>query len=141
LTAYKSGGVVAGERPVFVIHLFDVVSRSNRWLSVRQSTIAGNIANANTPGYKALDLEPFEKTLELTRLAMTATHPGHIADASSRTAMVEVRSADAWEVTHSGNNVSIEKELLGAGEVNRAYRLNTSIAKAFHRMILASAKV
>ena len=53
------------------IHLFDVVSRNNLWLSVRQSTIASNIANANTPGYKALDVEPFEKVLESTRLSMT----------------------------------------------------------------------
>jgi flagellar basal-body rod protein FlgB len=126
---------------VSVIHLFDVVSRHNRWLSVRQSTIAGNIANANTPGYKALDVEPFEKTLELTRLAMNTTHSGHLADSASKVADAGVRPTEGWEVTHSGNSVSIEKELLNAGEANRAYRLNTSIAKAFHRMILASAKV
>lgn len=124
-----------------VIHLFDIVSRHNRWLSVRQGTIAGNVANANTPGYKALDVEPFEKVLETTRLSMNSTHPAHMADAAAKVAAVEVANASAWDVTHSGNNVSIEKELINAGEVNRAYRLNTSIAKAFHRMILASAKV
>ena len=53
----------------------------------------------------------------------------------------ELRREEPWEVTHSGNNVSLEQELLKAGEINRAYRLNTSVAKAFHRMILASAKV
>jgi flagellar basal-body rod protein FlgB len=126
---------------VSVIHLFDIVSRQNRWLSVRQSTIAGNIANANTPGYKALDVEPFEKTLEMTRLSMSSTNAAHIADAGTKTPTVEVGNASSWDVTHSGNSVSIEQELINAGEVNRAYRLNTSIAKAFHRMILASAKV
>ena len=35
----------------------------------------------------------------------------------------------------------MEQELIKAGEVNRAFRLNTSVAKAFHRMMLASAKV
>jgi flagellar basal-body rod protein FlgB len=54
---------------------------------------------------------------------------------------VEAANSSSWDVTHSGNSVSIEQELINAGEVNRAYRLNTSIAKAFHRMILASAKV
>jgi flagellar basal-body rod protein FlgB len=124
-----------------VIHLFDVVSRHNQWLSVRQATIAGNIANANTPGYKALDVAPFEKTLEATRLAMTATQPAHMVDSASRTAETDVRKAEPWEITHSGNSVSLEQELINAGEVNRAYRLNTSIAKAFHRMLLASVKV
>lgn len=123
------------------IHLFDVVSRRNHWLSVRQSTIAGNIANANTPGYRPLDVEPFEKVLETTKLAMTATQPGHMIDAGAKAAAVDVRKSDSWEVTHSGNAVSLEQELMNAGEVNRGYRLNTSIAKAFHRMLLSSSKV
>ncbi len=57
------------------IHLFDIVSRSNQWLSVRQATIASNVANANTPGYKALDVEPFEKVMESTRLSVETTQP------------------------------------------------------------------
>ena len=124
-----------------VIQLFDVISRNNQWLSVRQSAIAGNIANANTPGYKALDVEPFEKTLESTRLAMTSTQPGHMMDDAVKATAVDVRKSTSWETTHSGNSVSIEQELLNAGDVNRAYRLNTGIAKAFHRMLLASVKV
>jgi flagellar basal-body rod protein FlgB len=52
-----------------------------------------------------------------------------------------VQDSDTWDITHSGNSVSMEQELIKAGEVNRAFRLNTSVAKAFHRMMLASAKV
>jgi flagellar basal-body rod protein FlgB len=126
---------------VSAIHLFDAVSRSNQWLSVRQSTIASNVANANTPGYKALDVEPFEKVLESTRLSMQATQPGHLADAAAKDPAVTASKSGAWETTHSGNSVSLEQELINAGEVNRAYKLNTGIAKAFHRMLLASAKV
>ena len=122
------------------IHLFDVVARHNQWLSVRQSTIASNIANANTPGYKSLDVEPFEKVLESTRLAMNATQAGHMTDGSTKAAAVDIRKSEPWETTHSGNSVSLEQELINAGDVNRAYRLNTGIAKAFHRMLLASAK-
>jgi flagellar basal-body rod protein FlgB len=126
---------------VTAIHLFDLVSRSNRWLSVRQSTIASNIANADTPGYKAHAVEPFEKVLEATRLSMNATQPGHMTDGSNKAATVEASKSEPWETSHSGNSVSIEQELINAGDVNRAYRLNTGIAKAFHRMLLASAKV
>lgn len=122
------------------IHLFDVVARHNQWLSVRQSTIASNIANANTPGYKSLDVQPFEKVLESTRLAMNATNAGHITDGATKAAAVDIRKSEPWETTHSGNSVSLEQELINAGDVNRAYRLNTGIAKAFHRMLLASAK-
>jgi flagellar basal-body rod protein FlgB len=52
-----------------------------------------------------------------------------------------LRREQPWEVSYSGNNVSLEQELIKAGEVNRAFRLNTSVAKAFHRMLLTSARV
>ena len=57
------------------IHLFNVTSRANHWLTVRQSTIAENVANANTPGFKAQDVKPFESVLENMTLAMAATRP------------------------------------------------------------------
>ena len=123
------------------IHLFSVVSQHNRWLAARQATIAGNVANANTPGYKALDVQPFEMAMQQARLAMAATSPGHMTSADANAPAPGVRKEEAWDVTHTGNSVSLEQELIKAGDVNRAYRLNTSVAKAFHRMILASAKV
>jgi flagellar basal-body rod protein FlgB len=123
------------------VQLFSIASQHNRWLSTRQATIAGNIANANTPGYKALDLEPFEMAVEQARLAMAKTNPAHLTPAGGDTSAIAVRNEDPWEITHSGNSVSLEQELIKAGDVNRAYRLNTSIIKAFHRMLLASAKV
>jgi flagellar basal-body rod protein FlgB len=124
-----------------IVNLLDVVSRHNQWLSVRQSVIAGNIANANTPAFKALDVVPFEKVIESTNLAMATTSRGHVNSPAGDVPVADVRSETDWEVSHSGNSVSIEQELMKAGDVNRAYRLNTSIVKAFHRMLLASAKV
>ena len=61
--------------------------------------------------------------------------------AYAKAAAVDIRKSEPWETTHSGNSVSLEQELINAGDVNRAYKLNTSIAKTFHRMLLASAKV
>jgi flagellar basal-body rod protein FlgB len=52
-----------------------------------------------------------------------------------------LRQSDPWETTYSGNTVSVEDQLMKAGEVSRGYALNTSIVKAFHRMMLASVKV
>ncbi len=64
-----------------------------------------------------------------------------MTSASAKAAAVDVSKAEPWEITHSGNSVSLEQELINAGDVNRAYKLNTGIAKVFHRMLLASAKV
>ena len=60
-TTRKSVGWTQSATGMTPVHLFGVLSQHNRWLSLRQATISGNIANANTPGYKGIDVEPFEK--------------------------------------------------------------------------------
>lgn len=122
------------------VHLFNLVSQHNKWLSVRQTAVAGNIANANTPGFKAVDTEPFEAVLNRMPLEMAITRPGHMAPPQPGVPMADVRDEDAWDVVHSGNSVVLEQELIKAGEVNRSYALNAGITKAFHRMLMTSAK-
>ena len=50
------------------------------------------------------------------------------------------RKEQSWEVVHSGNSVSLEQEMLKAGDVNKDYSLNTAIIKSFHRMFMSTAK-
>ncbi len=57
------------------IHLFDLAARQAQWLSVRQATVAGNVANANTPDFRARDVQPFADVLDKTQLTMAATSP------------------------------------------------------------------
>ena len=122
------------------LYLFNLVSQHNQWLSARQSLIAGNIANVNTPGFKALDLEPFEMVLENTKLQMKGSEPGHLAPEQGVSGSAEPTKSATWDILHSGNDVSVEQELLKAGEVKRAYSLNTSLLKTFNRMLISSAK-
>jgi flagellar basal-body rod protein FlgB len=35
------------------VYLLELASQRSQWLSTRQSLIAGNVANANTPQYRA----------------------------------------------------------------------------------------
>lgn len=122
------------------IHLFDLASRHAQWASVRQVTISGNIANANTPGYRALDVEPFTAVLDKTALSMTRTRAGHLDVTASGVEPGKVDKQDSWDVTHSGNSVSLDQELIKAGEVNRAYTMNTSIVRSFHKMLLSAVR-
>ena len=123
--------------PVFLTKL---VSQNNDWLSVREATIAENVANANTPGFRSKDVEPFTSVISQTQLAMTATHDGHMGTVMDAAEPSGVKKGDSWQVTHSGNSVSIEQELMKAGEVARSHSLNTAIVKSFHHMYLASVK-
>jgi flagellar basal-body rod protein FlgB len=102
--------------------------------------VAGNIANANTPGFKAVDTEPFEKVLSRMPLELAVTQPGHMTSPEIGIPVVDVRDEEAWDVVHSGNTVVLEQELMKASEVNRSFALNSGITRAFHRMLLMSAK-
>ena len=93
------------------VSLFDVLSRHSQWLSVRQSLIAGNIANASTPAFKPLDVAPFEKVLDTTKLELATTRPGHLdLPTADGAAVAAVRDEDAVEISHSGNSVNLEQE-------------------------------
>lgn len=122
------------------IHLFDLAARQAHWLSIRQRTIASNIANANTPGFKASDVVPFTDTLQKTQLTLAATSPGHLSDGDAAAPTVEMRPDEVQSLTYSGNTVSLEQELEKAGEVNREFSLNTNIVRAFHQMFLSAVK-
>jgi flagellar basal-body rod protein FlgB len=121
------------------IYLFDVASSHAQWLSLRQASIASNVANANTPGYQSEDIEPFSKLLDAKLVQVAVTSPRHMTTGESVRAQ-GMRKADSWDVVHSGNSVSLEQEMLKAGDINRDYSLNTAIVKSFHRMFMSSAK-
>jgi flagellar basal-body rod protein FlgB len=123
------------------VYLVNLATRHNQYLAARQTTIAGNIANVNTPGFKALDLAPFSDTLEQTRLTMTASRPGHMTPSNETAAAgVNVQDGEAWDTVHSGNTVSVEQELLKASATKGAFSLNTSLMRAFDRMFMSAAK-
>jgi len=122
------------------LYLFELASSQARWLELRQSTIAANVANANTPGFKARDVEPFNKVLDTTPVRLALTSPSHMQLSAVETDSRATAKKDSWEVVHSGNSVSVEQEMTKGGEVNRDYSLNAAIVRSFHRMLLSSAK-
>ncbi len=124
-----------------VVHLFDLASQQARWLSARHIAIASNIANVNTPGYKAADVAPFETVFNDSNATLTTTNPLHIgADPLSAEALTATGEGRPWEVSHSGNSVSLEQEMLKSGEVMSAFSLNRAVTKAFNQMLMTSLK-
>jgi flagellar basal-body rod protein FlgB len=121
------------------VSLFDLATRQSQWLAVRQSAIAGNIANANTPGYTAKDVEPFEKVLDRAAVSLQATQAGHLGGAGD--AAFKIKSEEfTGSIMPSKNTVVLEDQLMKAGEVRRSFELNTAIVKAFHSMMMMAVK-
>lgn len=122
------------------VNLFKLASQQANWLSVRQAAVAGNIANVNTPGYKAVDVEPFQQVLDKTRVTLAATQVGHIRGGATGDSFSVKTNTDDVALMPSENSVVLEKELMKGGEISRSFELNTAIVKAFHRMILMTVR-
>jgi flagellar basal-body rod protein FlgB len=119
--------------------IFNIASNHAAWASQRRLAVTANIANVNTPGYKAIDVAPFESYLNSGADGQARTDPRHLGGqrTANEVSMVEQVTAP---VQHSGNSVDFEQELLKAGDVSRAHSLNTAIVRSFHRLFVNSAK-
>ncbi len=123
------------------IQLFELASKQAEWLSIRQQVVSTNIANANTPKFRAQDVTPFQSVLESSYTPMARTNPGHIAGDTLGSDRVEVRDEELNSeigVQESGNTVAVANELSKSGEIKRQYDLNTQLVKAFHNMMLTA---
>jgi len=121
--------------PLYVTAL---AGRRADWAATRQAAIAGNIANADTPRYKARDIAPFRVDAERTRLQLAATDARHMIVPPLELRASEIDTADPWDVKHSANTVSLDEELMKADETARTHQLSLSVMGAFHRMLLTS---
>ena len=87
-------------------------------LAARQRTIANNVANVDTPNFKASDVN-FEDTL---KSAIDAARPGRAPDqASLNAAMTRTTLNDATTTRADGNNVDIDREMEMLSETNLTY--------------------
>ncbi len=104
----------------------------------RQAVIAQNIANADTPGYRARDLTPFEDTYRAGNRPDTllATRPGHIRD-EAVTAQAVARPMPG-AASPNGNSVSLETEMVNAVDVKQQHDMALSIYRSVSEIIRAS---
>ena len=119
------------------VYLFTLASQHERWATVRQAALSSNIANANTHGYTAVDIQPFSAVLDETaQVSLARTEPGHLG-VSGESNDPAVRD---WQPKDTGRPVALDRQLMLADETNRAFSLDTGIVKAFHRMLLTAVR-
>ncbi|MGD0639679.1 MAG: flagellar basal body rod protein FlgB [Roseiarcus sp.] len=121
-------------------YVLELASQRTQWLSARESLIAGNVANANTPGFRAVDLQPFSAVLDSTQVSMVATNPGHMTPTQDDFTAARVVESDSSDATLSGNSVRLEQEMIKLGDVNRDYSMSTNIKRAIHQMMMSALK-
>jgi len=73
----------------------------------RQQALASNIANIDTPGYKAMDVT-FQQELS-SSMQLAATDPAHLAALSTASSVQLVETEG--KIKPNGNNVDLEREM------------------------------
>ncbi|MBR0683097.1 flagellar biosynthesis protein FlgB [Roseomonas eburnea] len=105
-----------------------------RWLDARQRVLAQNVANADTPGYRPSDLQPFAQSLVAAApaAALRQTSPQHLAGngGADPRARPERRLADR---SMDGNGVALDREAMRIADTETAHAL----AIGLHRRYLA----
>lgn len=113
--------------------LIDLASAMARHATVRHRLLAENVANADTPGFRARDVEDFQSFVNETfpgaAFAAKATRPGHVGAASGPA------DPPSFELdlpgSPDGNTVNIEDQAVRAVQVQGDHALALSIyAKA-----------
>jgi flagellar basal-body rod protein FlgB len=99
-----------------------------QWHQQRQKVLAENIANADTPRYRARDLAPpsFGGALQQASIGMARTDPGHIEPAGGSSQFEDDRNA-RYETRPRGTAVSHEEEMLKLAGNQADYDAVTSI--------------
>lgn len=118
--------------------LIPLLKSKMSYLGERQAVLARNIANANTPEYKARDLKPFNNKavmMQQHRLKLNTTNPHHLANNVSGGHFRMMESEDNSETTISGNNVVLDEEVRKVAENNIDYQEIINIYKKWGSMM------
>jgi len=107
--------------------------------ATRQQAIAQNVANADTPGYRAIDTDDFAKTFNATRSAgMRQTRAGHMLPDRAAEAIPLRERSGAGHLSPNGNSVSLETEMVKAAEVRKEHDMALAIYRKSLDILRAS---
>jgi flagellar basal-body rod protein FlgB len=117
------------------IDIFRITGARMRQLSERQNVLAQNVANADTPHYRARDVKPFQFDSALLRgqggiapLRLAGSQPGHLTGGRSGMNVVSDR-ANSYSEDPDGNTVDLEEQMVKQADVAKNYDMATTIYK------------
>ncbi|SIS65531.1 FlgB family protein [Phaeovulum vinaykumarii] len=112
------------------LDVFRIAQASASHAALRLNAVSQNIANADTPGYRARDVAPFAETYRAEHGGdMRATRAGHLGASSSFEAAVQERQSPE-SMSPNGNSVSLEAEMVTAVDVQRQHDRALSVYKS-----------
>ena len=130
------------------LSIVNIAKNKLDYLSERQKVIATNIANADTPGYLAQDVQEPDFASQVKeslshRLPMTVTNPKHMVSAPVQGGAYRVYTPQPdTALTIDGNGVNIEDQLNEATKIKSEHEKILTIYNKYKTMLkTASTKI
>lgn len=121
------------------ITVFSSLTRNMQWLSARQEVLAQNIANADTPGYNARDIEKLSFRDLVRRQGPESegfrTHEAHFRPMGGLESGFKPEKTESYDKTPNENNVNLEDEILKVNDARQSYDLAASLYRKHVQML------
>ncbi|NQY82260.1 MAG: flagellar basal body rod protein FlgB [Alphaproteobacteria bacterium] len=118
--------------------LFSMLHERIDWLSQRQQVLSQNVANANTAGYVAKDLKPLDFRLTLrnqsSHVVLDRTDTSHRFGRGDSNPYREMKIRTPYEVSLSGNTVTLEQQMAKVAANQADYQLASRIFTKYTKM-------
>jgi len=93
----------------------------------RQAVVSQNVANSDTPGYRARDMRAFSEVFETgAGLDLRETRASHLRPAETDTDAFRLVDAGG-QASPNGNTVSLEAEMVRSVEVKRGHDMALAV--------------
>lgn len=122
------------------IPIMNALKKHMNWLNTNQSVISQNIANADTPGYRAKQLEKNDfsglvdqlsngKAASSKSAVMKTNSARHMNAAGVTGDSATIKKADSSEESLNGNSVVLEDEMLKLADNQMKYGMVVNLYK------------
>ena len=114
--------------PITDIPILSMLRQRMEWHQERQRVLAENVANADTPNYRARDLAPpdFSHAMQAA-LALDRTNPLHITAQAGGGSAFAADSSGRYAIRPRGNSVTHEDEMMKVASNQMDYEAVTSL--------------
>jgi flagellar basal-body rod protein FlgB len=105
-------------------NLMQALKTRMQWHQTRQKVLAENVANADSPGFRPMDVK--RPAIGQSNVGLAQTNAGHM-DLAGRRGGFDSARAQRFETTPSGNAVSLEDEMGKVAQNQSDYQLAASL--------------
>lgn len=114
------------------LDLSEMIKIKMAYSAERQKVLAQNVANVDTPGYRAKDLMPldFKHTLAAKNAStpLAVTSPMHMLGSKPQPGNFRTQlQRNSFEVTPTGGTVVIEEQMMKVAQNATDYQMTTSL--------------